>query len=64
MKMNMHRAADRATGNASHIHMPMLQTAEVVAQRYNISRDAMMNMACSHRSGQRQLMRPAAMQTN
>ena len=41
-KMNMHRAADPEL-MAMHpsIHMPMLQTAEIVAQRYNISRDAM-----------------------
>ena len=40
--MNRHRAVDEAL-LAMHpdIHMPMLQTAEVVAKRYNISRDAM-----------------------
>ena len=40
--MNIHRMVDEEL-MAMHpnIHMPMLQTAEVVAQRYNISRDAM-----------------------
>ena len=40
--MNIHRMVDEER-MAMHpnIHMPMLQTAEVVAQRYNISRDAM-----------------------
>jgi acetyl-CoA C-acetyltransferase len=40
--MNRHRAVDEAL-LAMHpdIHMPMLQTAEVVAKRYNISREAM-----------------------
>lgn len=41
-KMNLHRAADEAlVAMHPHIYMPMLQTAEVVAKRYNISRDAM-----------------------
>ncbi|MEM0953615.1 MAG: acetyl-CoA C-acyltransferase [Pseudomonadota bacterium] len=40
--MNLHRAADEELV-AMHpsIHMPMLQTAEVVADRYSISRDQM-----------------------
>ncbi|MEL7285741.1 MAG: acetyl-CoA C-acyltransferase [Pseudomonadota bacterium] len=39
--MNMHRAKDPAVVAASpNIHMPMLQTAEVVANRYGISREA------------------------
>jgi acetyl-CoA C-acetyltransferase len=39
--MNIHRFVDpMAMANAPHIHMPMLDTAEVVANRYNISRDA------------------------
>ncbi|MBN7798637.1 acetyl-CoA C-acyltransferase [Parahaliea mediterranea] len=40
--MNLHRASDEELV-AMHpdIHMPMLQTAEVVAKRYGISRDAM-----------------------
>ncbi len=40
--MNLHRMVDEEL-MAMHpnIHMPMLQTAEVVAKRYNISRDAM-----------------------
>ena len=40
--MNLHRAADEEL-LAMHkdIYMPMLQTAEVVAARYNVSRDAM-----------------------
>jgi acetyl-CoA C-acetyltransferase len=40
--MNRHRAADEEL-LAMHkdIYMPMLQTAEVVAARYNVSRDAM-----------------------
>ena len=40
--MNLHRMVDEEL-MAMHpnIHMPMLQTAETVAQRYNISRDAM-----------------------
>ena len=40
--MNLHRFVDEEL-MAMHpnIHMPMLQTAETVAQRYNISRDAM-----------------------
>ncbi|MBV1900869.1 MAG: acetyl-CoA C-acyltransferase [Kordiimonadaceae bacterium] len=41
-KMNMHYAVDPAVVAASeHAYMPMLQTAEVVAERYGISRDAM-----------------------
>ena len=40
--MKLHRAADEEL-LAMHkdIYMPMLQTAEVVAARYNVSRDAM-----------------------
>jgi len=40
--MNMHRIADEAL-MALHkdVYMPMLQTAEVVAARYGVSRDAM-----------------------
>tara|TARA_R110002110_G_scaffold362241_1_gene572010 strand:- start:73573 stop:74751 length:1179 start_codon:yes stop_codon:yes gene_type:complete len=40
--MNLHRMVDEEL-MAMHpnIHMPMLQTAEVVAERYNISREAM-----------------------
>jgi acetyl-CoA C-acetyltransferase len=40
--MNLHRIVDEEL-KAMHpnYHMPMLQTAEVVADRYNISRDAM-----------------------
>lgn len=41
-KMNMHRAADpELLAMHPHIYMPMLQTAETVAKRYNISRDVM-----------------------
>jgi len=41
-KMNLHRAVDKdLVAQHPHIFMPMLQTAEVVADRYNISRDAM-----------------------
>lgn len=39
--MNMHRMVDpMAMAHAPNIHMPMLDTAEVVGKRYNISRDA------------------------
>lgn len=39
--MNLHRAADPAVlAKAPAIYMSMLDTAEVVAKRYNISRDA------------------------
>ncbi|WP_026377147.1 acetyl-CoA C-acyltransferase [Aestuariibacter salexigens] len=39
--MNTHRAVDPAlVAKHKDIYMPMLQTAEVVAKRYNISRDA------------------------
>ena len=39
--MNTHRMVDKAlVANHEHIYMPMLQTAEVVAKRYNISREA------------------------
>jgi len=39
--MNMYRAADpRLLAVHKHIHMPMIDTAEVVAKRYNISREA------------------------
>lgn len=39
--MNTHRMIDRDLVQISNnIYMPMLQTAEVVAQRYNISREA------------------------
>ena len=38
--MNLYRAADpRVLAVHEHIHMPMIDTAEVVAKRYNISRD-------------------------
>ncbi|MEO0575345.1 MAG: acetyl-CoA C-acyltransferase [Pseudomonadota bacterium] len=38
--MNLHRAQDPAViANAPEIHMPMLQTAEVVAKRYGITRE-------------------------
>ncbi len=41
-KMNLHRAVDKElVAMHPHIYMPMLQTAEVVAKRYDISRDAM-----------------------
>ena len=41
-KMNMHRAVDKElVVMHPHIYMPMLQTAEVVADRYGISREAM-----------------------
>jgi len=40
--MNRHRGADeQLLAMAPNIFMPMLQTAEVVAKRYNISREAM-----------------------
>jgi len=39
--MNIHRMVDpMAIAHAPAIHMPMLDTAEIVAQRYKISRDA------------------------
>jgi len=39
--MNMHRVSDpNVLAKSPHIHMPMLQTAEVVAKRYGISREA------------------------
>lgn len=39
--MNIHRMVDPLSiGNAPHIYMSMLDTAEVVANRYSISRDA------------------------
>ncbi|PHS18595.1 MAG: acetyl-CoA C-acyltransferase [Kangiella sp.] len=39
-KMNMFRAADsEVVANAPNIYMPMLDTAEVVAKRYDVSRD-------------------------
>jgi len=41
-KMNTYRAADtELLAMHPHIYMPMLETAEVVADRYDISRDAM-----------------------
>lgn len=40
--MNIHRMVDeQLMAMHPNIHMPMLQTAEVVADRYNVSRDAM-----------------------
>ena len=40
-RMNLYRAEDpMAVAHAPHINMPMLDTAEVVAKRYNISREA------------------------
>ena len=39
--MNMYRAADpRLLAVHKHVHMPMIDTAEVVANRYNVSREA------------------------
>jgi len=41
-KMNLHRAVDKElVEQHPHVYMPMLQTAEVVAERYDISREAM-----------------------
>ena len=41
-KMNLHRAVDKElVAMHPHIYMPMLETAEIVAKRYGISRDAM-----------------------
>ncbi len=41
-KMNTYRYKDEELlAMHPHVHMPMLQTAEVVADRYNISREAM-----------------------
>ncbi len=41
-KMNMHRAVDKElVAMHPHIYMPMLQTAEIVADRYGITRDSM-----------------------
>jgi len=41
-KMNLHRAVDKElVAMHPHVYMPMLQTAEVVADRYKISREAM-----------------------
>ncbi len=38
--MNLHRALDKnLVAIHKHVYMPMLQTAEVVAKRYNISRE-------------------------
>ena len=40
-KMNVHRMLDKALiAKQPNIYMPMLQTAEVVAKRYNVSREA------------------------
>lgn len=40
-KMNMHRVVDpKAVKHASNLFMPMLDTAEVVANRYGVSREA------------------------
>lgn len=40
-KMNVYRMIDKAlVAKHRHVYMPMLQTAEVVAKRYNISREA------------------------
>ena len=39
--MNMYRATDpRLLAVHKHVHMPMIDTAEVVANRYNLSREA------------------------
>ena len=39
--MNTHKMVDKTlVAHHKHIYMPMLQTAEVVAKRYNISREA------------------------
>ena len=39
--MNMHRASDpRLVAEHEHIYMPMIDTAEVVAKRYDVSREA------------------------
>lgn len=41
-KMNLHRAIDKElVAKHPHIYMPMLQTAEVVAARYGITREQM-----------------------
>jgi len=47
-KMNLARVADpKAVANSPNIHMPMLDTAEVVANRYQISRQAQDEYALS-----------------
>ncbi len=39
--MNLHRMVDpKVMANSPNIHMPMLDTAELVSKRYNISREA------------------------
>jgi len=56
--MNTHRAVDpMVTANASDAYMPMLDTAEVVARRYNVSREAQDQYALQSQ------MRTAAAQT-
>ena len=41
-KMNIHKLVDEElVAMHNNIYMPMLQTAEVVAQRYNVNRDVM-----------------------
>ena len=41
-KMNLHRAVDKElVAQHPHIYMPMLQTAEIVGQRYGITREQM-----------------------
>ena len=58
--MNKHRAVDpRLVESHPHIYMPMLETAEVVAKRYGISREAQdefayksqMNTAAAQKAG-------------
>ena len=50
-KMNMHRAADSwLTENLPGLYMAMIETAEIVAERYGVSRDAQDQFAlCSQR---------------
>lgn len=41
-KMNLHRAVDKElVAQHPHIYMPMLQTAEIVAKRYGVTREQM-----------------------
>ena len=46
-QMNLYKAVDKKlVAMHPHVYMPMLQTAEVVAKRYNISREAQDAYGC------------------
>ena len=63
--MNLHRMVDEELmAIEPNIFMPMLQTAEVVAERYSIAARPWTSTVCSHSSAPPRPMRPASTPTS